>query len=181
MIELLPSLSQEQQQKLECDISLEELTAELKQLEDSKAPGLDGFPAEFYRLWSILGPALMETLHESLDQGELPLSCRRAVLCLLPKKRDLQEITNWRPMSVLNTDYKIVSKVLAMSLKNVFSLLIGNDQTYCTPERSIYGSIFCHPLFEENGGILIWVCPSVPLSLCPSVRLSVCRALVSVL
>ena len=53
-----------------------------KRLEDGKAPGLDGLPAEFYKyFWNILGPALMETLLESLDHGELPLSYRRAVLC----------------------------------------------------------------------------------------------------
>ena len=63
-------------------------------------------------------------------------------MCLLPKKGDLQQIRNWRPVSLLNTDYKIVSKVLAMRLKNVISLLIGNDQTYCIPDRSIYDSIF---------------------------------------
>ena len=84
----------------------------------------------------------METLLESFDQGELALSCRRAVLCLLPKKGDLQQITNWWPVSLLITDFKIVSKVLALHLKNVIPLLIGNDQTCCTPERSIYDSIF---------------------------------------
>ena len=60
VIELLPSLSQEQQQQLECDISFEELTAASKLLEDGKAPGLDGLPAEFYKaLWNFLGPTLI--------------------------------------------------------------------------------------------------------------------------
>ena len=101
----------------------------------------------------------METLIVSLDQGELPLSCRRAVLCLLPKKGDLQQITNWRPVSLLNTDYKIVSKVLAMRLKNVISLLIGKEQTYCIPDRSIYDYFFssrfnCHRSNRASG---VWV------------------------
>ena len=87
VIELLPSLSREQQQQLECDISFEELTAASKLLEDGKAPGLDKVPAEFYKaFWNIRGPALMETLLESRHQGELPLSCRRAVLSP-PKER----------------------------------------------------------------------------------------------
>ncbi len=41
--------------------------------------------------------------------GQLPLSCRRAVLTLLPKKGDQNDITNWRPVSLLCTDYKLLS------------------------------------------------------------------------
>ena len=89
MIDFLPSLSEEQRHYLDGDISLEELSVALKQIEDGKAPGLDGLPVELYKaFWDILGPTQHEILLESLDHGELPLSCRRAVLCLLPKKGD---------------------------------------------------------------------------------------------
>ncbi|KAI3355855.1 hypothetical protein L3Q82_004225 [Scortum barcoo] len=56
-------------------------------------------------------------LTNCLERGRLPLSCRRAVITLLPKKGDLQELKNWRPVSLLCTDYKIMSKVLASRLR----------------------------------------------------------------
>ncbi|KAI3356999.1 hypothetical protein L3Q82_003632 [Scortum barcoo] len=60
---------------------------------------------------------LQEVVKNCLERGGLPLSCRRAVITLLPKKGDLQELKNWRPVSLLCTDYKILSKVLASRLR----------------------------------------------------------------
>ena len=50
--------------------------------------------------------------NESFKDLILPLSCRRTVITLLPKKGHLQEVKDWRPVSLLGMDYKIVSKVL---------------------------------------------------------------------
>lgn len=77
----------------------------------------------------------------SLEKGFLPLSCRRAILTLLPKKGDLQEIKNWRPVALLSTDYKLLSKVLAMRLKKAMEQIIHVDQTYCIPNRLISDNI----------------------------------------
>ncbi|TWW59269.1 Transposon TX1 uncharacterized 149 kDa protein ORF 2 [Takifugu flavidus] len=67
---------------------------------------------------------------DSLSQGGLPLSCRRAVLTLLRKKGDLQDVKNWCPVSLLCTDYKPLSKVLATWLRKVIERVIHEDQTY---------------------------------------------------
>uniref|UniRef100_UPI00358FD519 fucose-1-phosphate guanylyltransferase isoform X2 n=1 Tax=Myxine glutinosa TaxID=7769 RepID=UPI00358FD519 len=70
MFELLPSLCEDQQQQLEPGISLGELTAALKGIQDGKAPGLDGLPVEFYKaFWDILGPTLLDIFQDSLEQG----------------------------------------------------------------------------------------------------------------
>jgi len=67
-------------------------------------------PVDFYKsFWSELGEDLLEVLNESLAEGQLPLSCRRAVLTLLPKKGDLADIKCWRPVSLLCSDYKLLS------------------------------------------------------------------------
>ncbi|KAL0153368.1 hypothetical protein M9458_051287, partial [Cirrhinus mrigala] len=59
---------------------------------------IDGLSVEFYKaFWGVMGKDLLDVLNESLTMGSLPLSCRRAVVTLLPKKGDLQEIRNWRP------------------------------------------------------------------------------------
>ncbi len=77
-------------------------------------------------------------LNESLAEGRLPLSCRRAVLTLLPKKGDLTDIKNWRPVSLLCTDYKLLSKTLANRLTEVMEQVIHPDQSYCILGRSIF-------------------------------------------
>lgn len=88
-----------------------------------------------------IGEDLLEVISDSLSGGRLPLSCRRAVLTLLPKKGDLCEIKNWRPMSLLCADYKIFSKVLANRLRKVMEQVIHIDQSYCIPGRSIRDNI----------------------------------------
>jgi len=84
---------------------------------------------------------LLEVLNDSLAGGLLQLSCRRAVLTLLPKKGDLTDIKCWRPVSLLCSDYKLLSKVLAYRLTEVIDQVIHPDQTYCVPGRSIFYNV----------------------------------------
>ncbi len=70
------------------------------------------------------------------------MSCRRAVITLLPKKGDLRNIKNWRPVSLLCSDFKIISKALAIRLKEAIGWVIHVNQTYCVPNRSIFDNIY---------------------------------------
>ncbi|CAM2096608.1 unnamed protein product [Caretta caretta] len=109
----------------------------------NKSPGMDGLTVEFYRVfWDILGPDLVTVWAESLQSGVLPLSCRRAVLALLPKKGDLCDLRNWRPISLLSTDYKILAKAISLRLGSVMADVIHPDQTYTVPGRSIFDNLF---------------------------------------
>ncbi|CAM2116515.1 unnamed protein product [Caretta caretta] len=109
----------------------------------NKSPGMDGLTVEFYRVfWDVLGPDLVTVWTESLQSGVLPLSCRRAVLALLPKKRDLRDLRNWRPVLLLSTDYKIVVKAISLRLGSVLADVIHPDQTYTIPGRSIFDNLF---------------------------------------
>ncbi|CAM2107092.1 unnamed protein product [Caretta caretta] len=109
----------------------------------NKSPGIDGLTVEFYRVfWDILGPDLVTVWAESLQSGVLPLSCRRTVLALLPKKGDLRDLRNWRPVSLLSTDYKIVAKAILLRLGSVLVDVIHPDQTYTVLDRSIFDNLF---------------------------------------
>lgn len=76
---------------------------------------------------------MLEVFNRSLTPGLLPLSCRRTALTLLLKTGDLTDTNKWRPTSLLYTDYKLLSKVLAMRLENVLEEVIHPDQTDHTP------------------------------------------------
>ncbi|CAM2096675.1 unnamed protein product [Caretta caretta] len=109
----------------------------------NKSPGMDGLTVEFYRMfWDILGPDLVTVWAESLQSGVLSLSCRRAVLALLPKKGDLRDLRNWRPVSLLSTDYKVVAKAISLWLGSVLTDVIHPDQTYTIPGRTIFDNLY---------------------------------------
>ncbi|KAK3566097.1 hypothetical protein QTP86_025692, partial [Hemibagrus guttatus] len=138
----LPKVSLEDNAALEGPLVLEELHAALNNMPGGKAPGIDGLPVEFYKFFcKELGEDLLEVLEESCRESCLPLSSWRAVITLLPKKGDLQDIKNWCPVSLLCTDYKVMSKELANRLRDIMDFVIQTDQTYCVPNRSIIDNV----------------------------------------
>lgn len=140
--EELPKVSEDSNAALKRAISPGELHEALQSMENGKAPGIDRIPVEFYKaFWPVIGGDLLAVLSDSLVGGLLPLSCRRAVLTLLPKKGDVRDIKNWRPVSLLCCDYKLLSKVLATRLGKVLEEVILPGQSYCVPGRSIFDNI----------------------------------------
>ncbi|KAK3549353.1 hypothetical protein QTP70_034579 [Hemibagrus guttatus] len=118
----LPKLSERAARELDGELSLEELHEALQRMENGRVSGIDGLPAEFYKaFWAVIGQDVLDVLRDSIQRGELPLSCRRAVLTLLPKKGDLTHLKNWRPVSLLCTDCKLLSKALASRLTKILS------------------------------------------------------------
>ena len=95
-----------QRDQLDSLPSLEELTLSLASLPTGKSPGLDGLPVEFYKsFWSLLGSELLEVFTSSLQCGELPMSCHRAVISLLPKKRG--PLANWQLAPKLSFNFRL--------------------------------------------------------------------------
>ena len=65
----------------------------------------------------------------SFEKGTLTQNQRMGILNLLPKKdKDIRHLANWRPVSLLNTDYKILTKALAIRLQKVIPSIINHDQ-----------------------------------------------------
>jgi exonuclease III len=128
---------------LDEDISKEEIAAALKELANNKAPGSDGLDASFYKFfWSKIGVYVCGSLMQGINEGEMSIEQKRAVLTLLPKKdKDPRYIKNWRPLSLLNVDYKILAKLLARRLQKVLSDIINTDQTGCIAKRSAHSNI----------------------------------------
>ena len=103
---------------------------------------MDGLTSEFYQhFWPILKGDITSLFNDSIATGFLTVSCRRAAITLLPKKGDLLDVANWRPVSLLNTDYKLFAKILSKKLKNVIDQVVQPDQSYSVPGRSIHNNI----------------------------------------
>ena len=129
--------------KLDEPISLNEIHDAVFQLKIDKTPGLDGIPPEFYRtFWSKLGESLLVLFEESIQKKELNHTARRGCITLIPKKsRDSLLLRNWRPITLLNSDYKILAKVIANRIKQVLPDLISSDQTGFMENRQITTTI----------------------------------------
>lgn len=104
----LPKLKKDSADALDKPLILEELRAAVFGMQNGRTPGLDGLPVEFFKaFWSVIGQDLLDMLNASIAEGKLPLSYRRAVLTLVPKKGDLTDIKQWRPLSLLCIDSRI--------------------------------------------------------------------------
>ena len=132
------SLSDDSKQKLNENISFDELTKALKKMKLNKSPGPDGIITLFYKLyWDVIGFDLFEVFLGSHESNELPYSQYLALIILLYKKGARENIRNWRPISLSNSDIKILSKLLAERLKLVLPEIIDNEQTGCVKGRKM--------------------------------------------
>ena len=105
----------------------------------NKSPGNDGLTKEFYeKFWDDLKIPFIVSLRKSLLKEELIKSQKQAVIRLIEKKdKDKRYIQNWRPLSLLNTDVKILSKVMAQRLRQALPFLISANQSVDVDDRLI--------------------------------------------
>ena len=133
------SLTDLERANCEGSLSNQELFAALKGLQTGKSPGSDGLPTEFYlTFWNDIGDSLTSVQNERFLLGILTDSQREGLLRLIHKKDDKRLPKNWRPISLLNTDYKLASKAITERLKLVLASIVHQDQTCGVPGRSIF-------------------------------------------
>ena len=122
---LSSSLSGGQSSLCEGHLTVDEVLSALRGMARRKAPGLDGLPMEFYlKFWPVVGADLVSVLNSCCDSGSL--SQRRGVISLSFKKGDRLDPRNWRPITLLNVNYKLASRAIAGRLLKVIHLLGPN-------------------------------------------------------
>ena len=135
-----PRLDEDEASSCEGAILIEEATAAIKTLKNGSAPGSDGLTIEFFKMfWSRLAKITTDSFNESFNQGEMSYTQKQGIIILLHKGKDLDRNTlnNWRPITLTNTDYKILAKVLAERLGNVINKLVKDDQVGFIKGRNI--------------------------------------------
>ena len=127
----LPKLSPHQADSCDGLLTKEESYASLKTFPKGKSPGTDGLTAEFYlSFWELLGQELVDSFNYTFEKGEMSISQKRGIVTLIPKKdKNRTLLDNWRPISLLNTDYKVATKSIAARIAKVLPGLIHEDQT----------------------------------------------------
>ena len=107
----------------EQEVTVVECHESLIEFPDNKCPGSDGLTVDFYKFfWDKIKSFLMDSYNYSFENNLLSLDQRRAILVLIPKgTKDKRELKNWRPISLLNVDYKILAKVPDKRLQQVIA------------------------------------------------------------
>jgi hypothetical protein len=135
-------LDENTKQQCEGPVTKDELTKAMKRMNLNKSPGPDGLTTEFYQtFWAELADDLVELFNTNFSSGTMTTSQRESLLRLLFKKDRRNLLTNWRPISLLNTDYKILFTLLASRLRPTLAEVIREDQTCSIPGRTIFDSV----------------------------------------
>ena len=120
-------------ERLSCEgqITSEECYNALKAFKVGKTPGTDGFPAEFYHFfWPEINKEMTESFNFVFQSRKLSITQRRGIISLIPQKcKDKTMLENLQPISLLNVEYKIVTKAIAKRLEKVLPSIINPDQT----------------------------------------------------
>lgn len=129
--------------KSEEPFTLEELKKALLQLGSKKSPGSDGIPIEYYKyFWNDdLGTLYLRMIEAAIAQQSLPANTSESIITLLFKKGDRSAPANYRPISLMNNDYKILAKALANRLAPVLQIIVPTIQTGFIPDRNIIDNV----------------------------------------
>ncbi len=126
-----PKLSENEKQDMSKEISELEIKNAIKDCPNNKAPGADGFPIEFYKVfWGQIKHIIVKLIRKCYEDKSLHKTARLGLITLLPKpNKDLLLLKNWRPLTLLNCDYKIMAKIIATRIKKILPKIIHKDQT----------------------------------------------------
>ncbi|KAK6165076.1 hypothetical protein SNE40_023679 [Patella caerulea] len=135
----LPQLSEESRDLCDGEISFSDVKFAVSNFKSHRSPGGDGLSREFYFTFiDILGPILVKLYNQCFEQGTLTNSQKSCIITLICKdKNNAKNMKFWRPISLLNVDYKILSKIIQMRLSAVLSEVVHPDQTCSVPGRRI--------------------------------------------
>lgn len=148
-----PQLGEEKLASLRAPLKREEIKAALFDMGKWKALGPDGFPAGFYQHeWDVVAKSLCEFAKRSWCNPEAVVQVNQTNICLIPKVSNLEFVNQFRPISLCNVSYKILTKVIIGRLKNIIPKLISPYQAGFVPGRSIHENIVVAQMMLHSMG-----------------------------
>jgi hypothetical protein len=142
MEKVQPRVSDVMNDKLNAPYTAEDVKKAIFSIGDFKAPGPDGLHAVFYKqFWDICGAEITQEVLLALNSGVIPEGWNDTTIVLIPKVDDPERITQFRPISLCNVIYKIISKMLAVRLKQILPDVIAPMQSAFVPGRLITDNV----------------------------------------
>ena len=135
-------LTDTQNANLIAALTFAEFDVAVKQMHPNKASGPDGFsPAFFQHFWQLLGLEVFNCCKKWLDDVSFPAELNNTNLVLIPKKENVGNLADLRPIALCNVLYKILAKVLANRLKMILPSTISENQSAFVPGWSITDNV----------------------------------------
>nr|GFC25827.1 putative RNA-directed DNA polymerase, eukaryota [Tanacetum cinerariifolium] len=136
-------LNIDQSGELEAPISKDEIRRAVLDCGENKSPGSNGFTFEFFRrFWNIVGPDLCSAVEWFFRHASFPVGCNSSFIALIPKTLNPKSVGEYRPISLIGSIYKVVTKILANRLSTAMADIISNVQTAFLPNRQILDGPF---------------------------------------
>eukprot|EP00253_Pinus_taeda_P016021 PITA_16021 len=135
-------ISENQRAHLDKAITTEEIEWSLHSMPPDKAPGPDGFTAAFFKShWDIIKKDYIRMVKNFFSKCKIGSSIKSTHLALIPKDPNPQTFDRFRPISLCNVSYKIISKILANRLKSILPSIISENQGGFVPRRQITDNV----------------------------------------
>eukprot|EP00253_Pinus_taeda_P028357 PITA_28357 len=135
-------ISESQNRELDQEVTKEEIKWSVFSMQQDKAPGQDGFTVAFYRNhWETIKKDLIRMVKNVFLKYKMGNNIESSHLALIPKDSNPQSFDRFRPISLCNVSYKIITKILANRLKNLLPSLISENQGGFVPSRQITDNV----------------------------------------
>ena len=136
-------ISNDQNKTLTAAITEKEIQIADWKMKNGKTSGIDGLPIEFYESNFELIQNNLQQLYNAIlfENKELPKTMNKAIITLILKNDKATQLKNWRPISLLCVDYKMLTKTLATRLKLILKTTISKKQHSGIPNRSMFSNL----------------------------------------
>ena len=143
MLHLIPSaVKYNDNESLKQSITMEEIKLAVDSMEEDRAPGPDGYNVNFIKIcWDIIKNDLSKMIKKSQTCSKIGGSTNSAFLALIPKEKEAKSFDKFRPISLCNIGYKIITKIMANRLKCILPHLIPKNQGGFVKGRKIWDNI----------------------------------------
>ena len=129
------------------EVTKQEIYQIVKSTTNNRTPGIDGIPIEFYlEFWNIIGNEFVCIVKNGLKEISLKSLQKKSIVTLIKKDGNEKDLNNWRPISLLCVDYKIIAKLIAKRMQRVLDKIIDSGQFCGVPGRSI---VQCNMLLRD--------------------------------
>ncbi|GJR49791.1 RNA-directed DNA polymerase, eukaryota [Tanacetum coccineum] len=136
-------LVHDQAADLERRVTRDEIRAAVWNCGENKSPGPDGFTFEFFRrYWDFVGPDFCEAVEYFFVNGSFAKGCNSSFVALIPKVMDAKFVNDYRPISLIGSVYKVVTKILANRLAMVIADIVSDTQSAFLADRQILDGPF---------------------------------------
>ena len=135
-------VSRDMNSKLTAPYKAEEVELAIKEMAPLKAPGLNGMPPLFYQTyWTEVGMDITQAVLSCLNSGSILKSINHTFITLIPKVKNPERVSEFRPISLCNVIYKVVSKVIANRLKPLLNSIISETQSAFVADKLITDNV----------------------------------------